>query len=46
MASQVLMGTPVKVLELTDVCSHIQTPDNYIGWVDENGIVMKTEEEM
>jgi SH3-like domain-containing protein len=46
LASQVLMGTPVKVLEVTDGWRHIQTPDNYIGWVDENGIVMKTEADM
>jgi len=46
LASQVLMGTPAKVLEIRDGWRHIQTPDNYIGWIDENGIVLKTEADM
>lgn len=46
LASQALMGTPVKVLEITDGWRHIQTPDEYIGWVDENGIVLKTDDQM
>jgi len=46
LVSQALMGTPVKVLEVKDGWFHIQTPDQYIGWVDENGIALKTEAEM
>ncbi|HAH23245.1 MAG TPA: glycoside hydrolase [Prolixibacteraceae bacterium] len=46
LVSQALMGTPVKVLESVDGWVHIQTPDLYIGWVDEMGISMKTEAEM
>lgn len=46
LASQALMGTPVKVLKITDGWRYIQTPDEYLGWVDENGIVLKTPQEM
>lgn len=46
LVSQALMGTPVKVLEMVDGWVHIQTPDQYIGWVDESGISLKTETEM
>ncbi|HEY3373187.1 MAG TPA: C40 family peptidase [Prolixibacteraceae bacterium] len=46
LVSQALMGTPVKVLEVVDGWVHIQTPDQYIGWVDESGIALKTEAEM
>ena len=46
MVSQVLMGMPVKVLESVDGWLRVQTPDQYIGWVDELGIALKTEAEM
>lgn len=46
LASQALMGTPVKVLKVTDGWRYIQTPDDYLGWVDENGIVLETQQEM
>ena len=46
MVSQVVMGMPVKVLEAVDGWLRIQTPDQYIGWVDELGIALKTEAEM
>lgn len=46
LVSQALMGTPVKVLEVKDGWFYIQTPDWYLGWVDENGIALKTEAEM
>ncbi|MBC8005920.1 MAG: C40 family peptidase [Verrucomicrobia bacterium] len=46
LVSQVLMGAPVNVLEAKDGWFHIQTPDLYIGWVDESGIALKTEAEM
>lgn len=46
LVSQALMGTPVKVLEVKEDWFYIQTPDLYLGWVDENGIALKTEAEM
>jgi SH3-like domain-containing protein len=46
LVTQVLMGTPVKVLEAVEGWYRIQTPDLYIGWVDERGIALKTEAEM
>lgn len=46
LVSQALMGTPVKVLEANDGWYRIQTPDQYIGWVDGPGIALKTEPEM
>ena len=46
LVSQAPMGTPVKVLEVVDGWCHIQTPDQYIGWVDEKGVALKTDAEM
>ena len=46
LVSQALMGTPVKVLEIVDGWYLIQTPDQYIGWMEESGIAPKTEAEM
>lgn len=46
LVSQALMGTPVKVLEAGEGWYHIQTPDQYLGWVDESGISLKTEAEV
>lgn len=46
LASQILMGTPVKILAAVDGWLQVQTPDQYIGWVDELGIALKTETEM
>jgi hypothetical protein len=46
LASQILMGTPVKILAAADGWVQVQTPDQYIGWVDELGISLKTEAEM
>jgi len=46
LVSQALMGTPLKVLEIVDGWCHIQTPDQYIGWIDEKGLALKTDAEM
>jgi uncharacterized protein YgiM (DUF1202 family) len=46
MVTQALMGTPVRVLEKDNSWYRIQTPDQYIGWVDGDGIARKTEAEM
>jgi len=45
MVSQALMGTPVKILKENDGWLLIQTPDNYIGWVDSEAISEKSESE-
>lgn len=42
LATQALMGTPVNVLKKEGDWSLIQTPDNYLAWVDEGGIVAIT----
>ena len=42
LATQALLGTPVKILKKEDSWSLIQTPDKYLAWVDEGGIVPVT----
>ncbi|MDE5567982.1 MAG: SH3 domain-containing protein, partial [Muribaculaceae bacterium] len=46
MASQALMGTPVRLLEQDGDWWRVQTPDGYIAWVIDNSLAMKTPEEM
>ncbi len=46
LASQILMGTPVRIWAEKDGWLQVQTPDQYIGWVGEGAIVRKTETEM
>ena len=46
MATQVLMGMPVKILEVKNGWYQIQSPDQYIGWAEDAGIALKTEAEM
>ena len=36
LVSQVMMGTPLKVLEFRDKFYHIQAPEGYLGWLDGN----------
>jgi cell wall-associated NlpC family hydrolase len=38
LATQALLGTPLLVLEAKDEWYRVQTPDNYIAWVDHGGI--------
>ncbi len=38
MATQALMGTPVKILQEDNAYFLIQTPDNYISWTESAGI--------
>lgn len=45
MVSQVMMGTPMKVLEMTEKWYRIQTPENYIGWMDAGGLQQLTASE-
>ncbi len=38
LATQALLGTPVKILKYYDGFFLVQTPDKYISWVDTDGI--------
>ncbi len=40
MATQSLLGTAVKVFNKKNGWFQIQTPDNYIGWVDQDGVYL------
>ncbi|MFA5816959.1 MAG: C40 family peptidase [Bacteroidales bacterium] len=46
MATQALMGTPVKVLQEENGWFLVQTPDQYIAWTESAGIVQLTQSEM
>lgn len=46
LATQALLGTPVKILKRKGSWFLIQTPDNYISWVDDDGISPKTQMEL
>ena len=46
LASQALMGMPVRLLEKDGDWWRVQTPDGYIAWVVDNSLAMKTPEEM
>ncbi len=47
MATQAMLGTPVKVLDYDkNGFYQIQTPDDYISWVDASGIARKTKDEL
>jgi hypothetical protein len=45
MVSQALMGTPVRILKKDGGWYLVQTPDKYLGWVDNEAIETKTENE-
>ena len=45
LATQFLMGTPLKVWEKEGDWYLVQTPDQYLGWVDAGGIQLMTEGE-
>jgi SH3-like domain-containing protein len=38
LVSQVLMGTPIKILDSVKKWYRIQTPEGYIGWMDTSGL--------
>lgn len=44
LATQALLGTPVKILKNEDNWFLIQTPDKYLAWVDHDGIQSFTSE--
>lgn len=46
LASQALMGTPVRILEEASGFYRIQTPDNYIGYMTESSIVTLSSSEL
>lgn len=45
-ATQAIMGMPVKVLERDDDWCRVQTPDDYISYVPESSLCYKTAEQM
>jgi len=46
MSTQSLLGTVVNVLKKKGGWYLIQTPDNYLGWVDDDGVELMTEPEV
>ncbi len=44
--SQALMGTPVKILKISNGWLMIQTPDHYLGWTNDSGITEMIEDEI
>lgn len=46
LATQALLGMPLKVLKRTGGWYLVQVPDNYISWIDSGGIHLMTEEEL
>jgi hypothetical protein len=38
MSTQAILGTPVKIFKKTKGWLLIQTPDNYIGWIDQDAV--------
>lgn len=46
MATQAVMGTPVRILDNTGEWWRVQTPDGYIAWVPDSSVAPKTAEEM
>ena len=45
LATQAILGTPLKVLNKVGYWYQVQTPDNYISWVDEGGIQLMNKQE-
>ncbi|MGF1558844.1 MAG: NlpC/P60 family protein [Flavobacteriaceae bacterium] len=46
LATQATLGTPLNILKKEGDWFLVQTPDNYISWVDEGGIISLTQEEL
>jgi len=46
LVSQVMMGTPLKILDFRDKFYQVQTPEGYLGWLDAKGLELFTAEEM
>ena len=45
MVTQALMGTPLRILKLSGGWMLVQTPDRYIGWIDNDAVEVKSDEE-
>ena len=45
LATQAILGTPLKVLKIQGDFYLVQTPDGYISWVDHGGVTLLTIEE-
>lgn len=46
LTSQALMGTPLKILDMSDEWLHIQSPDGYEGYMNISSVAQKSESEM
>jgi len=46
LVSQVLMGTPLQVLDFKDKFFQVLTPEQYLGWIDAQGLQLLTGEEI
>jgi hypothetical protein len=46
LASQVMIGTPLKVLDCNEKWCRVQTPENYIGWMDTSGFERVDQKEL
>jgi gamma-D-glutamyl-L-lysine dipeptidyl-peptidase len=46
LVSQVMMGTPLEVLDFREKFFQVETPEGYQGWLDEKGLELYFEEEM
>jgi uncharacterized protein YgiM (DUF1202 family) len=46
LATQALMGTPLKVLKKEEGWYLVQTPDQYLSWVDQAGIQLLSENDL
>lgn len=46
MATQAVMGTPLRLLEHSGEWWRVQTPDGYIAWIPESSVAVKTAPEM
>lgn len=46
LVSQTILGTPMKVLDYNNKWFRVQTPDNYIGWMDATGLQQLNSSEM
>jgi hypothetical protein len=46
LVSQVMMGTPLKVLDYKDKFYRVQTPESYLGWMDAKGLQLFSEQEL
>jgi len=46
LVSQALMGTPMKVLDISNNWFRVQTPEHYIGWMDAGELQRVTQKEL